>query len=77
MNRIELLVFNVYLICIHGCNYNDPSMQELLLLLFIILGTGIQLFLSYNFTKKRPFKIFKIENFNRQTRNKIMLILTK
>lgn len=22
MNQIELLVFNVYLICIHGCNYN-------------------------------------------------------
>ena len=34
-------------------------------------------FLSCNFTKKRPFKIFKIENFNRQMLNKITLILTK
>ena len=29
-----------------------------------------KLFLSYYFTKKRPSKIFKIENFNRQTHNK-------
>ncbi len=77
MNQIELLVFNVYIICLHGCNYNAPSMQELLLLFFIILGRGIQLFLSCNFTKKRPSKIFKIENFNRQMPNKITLILTK
>lgn len=31
-------------------------------------------FLSCCFTKKRSLKICKIENFNRQTTNKIMLI---
>ena len=36
-----------------------------------------KLFLSFNFTKKRPSKIFKIENFNRQTHNKNALIFTK
>ena len=30
--------------------------------------------LSYCFTKKRSLKICKIENFNRQTTNKMMLI---
>ena len=33
--------------------------------------------LSYYFTKNRPSKIFKIEKINRQTHNKIALILTK
>ena len=33
--------------------------------------------LSYYFTKNRPSKIFKIEKINRQTNNKIGLILTK
>ena len=33
--------------------------------------------LSYCFTKKRSLKICKIENFNRQTTNKMMLIWTK
>ncbi len=36
-----------------------------------------KLFLSCNFTKKRSSKIFKIENFNRQTHNKTALIFTK
>ena len=36
-----------------------------------------KLLLSYYFTKKRPSKIFKIENFNRQTHNKNALIFTK
>ena len=36
-----------------------------------------KLFLSYYFTEKRPSKIFKIENFNRQTHNKNALIFTK
>ena len=36
-----------------------------------------KLFLSYYFTKKRPSKIFKIENFNRQTHNKNALIFTQ
>ena len=36
-----------------------------------------QAFLSYCFTKKRSLKIREIENFNRQTTNKIMLIWTK
>ncbi|ERT58512.1 hypothetical protein HMPREF1254_1872 [Prevotella sp. BV3P1] len=35
------------------------------------------LFLSYYFTKKRPFKIFKIEKINRQTNCKNGLILSK
>ena len=43
---------------------------------FAIFGKDIRLLLSYHFTKKRPSKIFKIENFNRQTLNKIGLIFT-
>ena len=41
---------------------------------FIIFDKSISLFLSYYFTKKRPFKIFKIEKINRQTTNKNALI---
>lgn len=33
--------------------------------------------LSYYFTEKRASKIFKIEKINRQTNNKIGLILTR
>ena len=43
----------------------------------LILDKSIRCFLSYHFTKKRPSKIFKIENFNRQTHNKNALIFTK
>lgn len=39
-----------------------------------VLGVNIQTFLSCCFTKKRSLKICEIENFNRQTTNKIMLI---
>ncbi|PMC10669.1 hypothetical protein CJ232_03980 [Hoylesella timonensis] len=42
--------------------------------IFTILDKSISLFLSYYFTKKRPFKIFKIEKINRQTTNKNALI---
>ena len=41
---------------------------------FIFFDKSISLFLSYYFTKKRPFKIFKIEKINRQTTNKNALI---
>ena len=41
---------------------------------FIIFDKSISLFLSSYFTKKRPFKIFKIEKINRQTTNKNALI---
>ena len=41
---------------------------------FTILDKTISLFLSYYFTKKRPFKIFKIEKINRQTTNKNEMI---
>ena len=44
--------------------------------IFVIFGRDIRLLLSYHFTKKRPSKIFKIENFNRQMLNKIGLIFT-
>ena len=33
--------------------------------------------MSYKFTKKRPSKICEIEKINRQTTNKMMLILIK
>ena len=45
--------------------------------IFTIFDKSISLFLSYYFTKKRPFKIFKIEKINRQTTNKNALIRTK
>ena len=44
--------------------------------IFAIFGKDIRLLLSYHFTKKRPSKISEIEKFNRQTLNKIGLILT-
>ncbi len=43
-------------------------------IIFTIFDKSISLFLSYYFTKKRPFKIFKIEKINRQTTNKNALI---
>lgn len=39
-----------------------------------VLGVNIQTFLSCCFTKKRSLKICEIENSNRQTTNKMMLI---
>ena len=45
--------------------------------IFTIFDKSISLFLSYYFTKKRPFKIFKIEKINRQTNCKNKLILSK
>ena len=42
--------------------------------IFTIFDKSISLFLSYYFTNKRPFKIFKIEKINRQTTNKNALI---
>ena len=54
-----------------------PIQQNSLFLfriVFTIFDKSISLFLSYYFTKKRPFKIFKIEKINRQTTNKNALI---
>ena len=42
---------------------------------FTILGKNIRCSCPNHFTKKRPLKIFKIENFNRQAIDKITLIL--
>lgn len=39
-----------------------------------VFGVNIQKFLSCYFTKKWSLKICEIENFNRQTPNKMMLI---
>ena len=47
---------------------------------FLVAGKTARcglMFLSCNFTKKRPSKIFKIEKFNRQAIYKNGLILTK
>ncbi len=46
------------------------------MIFFTFFSKDIRLLLSYHFTKKWPSKIFKIEKFNRQTLNKIGLILT-
>ena len=46
-------------------------------IVFTIFDKSISLFLSSYFTKKRPFKIFKIEKINRQTNCKNKLILSK
>ncbi len=54
------------------CCYNNYSFNEI----FAFFGKDIRLLLSYHFTKKRPSKICEIENFNRQTLNKIGLIFT-
>ena len=43
-------------------------------IVFTIFDKSISLFLSSYFTKKRPFKIFKIEKINRQMTNKNALI---
>ena len=56
---------------------SDLSMKELRLFFIITLWQISSLFLSYNFTKKRPSKICKIEKINRQTVYKNGLILTK
>ena len=45
--------------------------------IFTIFDKSISLFLSSYFTKKRPFKIFKIEKINRQMNCKNKLILSK
>ncbi|WP_229039279.1 hypothetical protein, partial [Hoylesella timonensis] len=47
------------------------------LLRAVTTGEEDQSFLSCNFTKKRPSKIFKIEKINRQATCKNGLILTK
>ena len=56
---------------------SDLSIKELRLFIIIMLWQISSLFLSYNFTKKRPSKICKIEKINRQTMYKNGLILTK
>ena len=56
---------------------SDLSMKELRLFIIITLWQISSLFLSYNFTKKRPLKICKIEKINRQMPNKNGLIFTK
>ncbi len=55
------------------CFYNTANAKKLPAATWV----RQKLFLSCNFTKKRPSKIFKIENFNRQTHNKNALIFTK
>ena len=56
---------------------SDLSMKELRLFIIITLWQISSLFLSYHFTKKRPLKIFKIEEINRQATYKNGLIVTK
>ena len=53
---------------------SDLSMKELRLFIIITLWQISSLFLSYNFTKKRPSKICKIEKINRQATYKNALI---
>ena len=53
--------------------YVLPILQNSLFpiwIIFAIFDKSISLFLSSYFTKKRPFKIFKIEKINRQMTNK-------
>jgi len=59
-----------------GCNKNDPLMKVLCHLQHYHPWYRYSKYLSYNFTKKRSSKIFKIEKINRQTNYKNGLILT-
>lgn len=52
-------------------------LPQFLHFILMIFGVNIQTFLSCCFIKKRSMKICKIENFNRQTPNKITLVFTK